>query len=257
MWVHSTAQGAARPDRPRRAHRARHRRARRAQSPSRRAPPLGSRPRSKRRRRRAAPHQHPPLIRYQISEHLHQGPARNAGTRQKPGPRKYQKPLRALLPNRPRRPHRQAAADGCFPLISNDNHLTETELLVAYRYQPNLEKRHHQLKSVHDAAPVSSRPRPDRSAVRLPVHRAALLLPDRTRTPRRDDPPADHRPTPLPRRTLLPHPTATRTLELFNELTHHRLYNHERHIADFPPQLTPLQTQLLQMLGVPQTHYTG
>ena len=28
-------------------------------------------------------------------------------------------------------------------------------MLVAYRYQPNLEKRHHELKSVQDAAPVT------------------------------------------------------------------------------------------------------
>ena len=47
-----------------------------------------------------------------------------------------------------------AAADGCFPLISNDTTLTDAELLAAYRYQPNLERRHHLLKSVQDAAPV-------------------------------------------------------------------------------------------------------
>ncbi len=47
-----------------------------------------------------------------------------------------------------------AATDGCFPLISNDRALTDAELLTAYRYQPNLEKRHHQLKSVLGAAPI-------------------------------------------------------------------------------------------------------
>jgi transposase len=34
-----------------------------------------------------------------------------------------------------------AATDGCFPLVSNDRDLSDTELLAAYRYQPNLEKR--------------------------------------------------------------------------------------------------------------------
>jgi len=42
-------------------------------------------------------------------------------------------------------------------------------------------------------------PGPHRSAVRLPVHRAAVLLPDRTRTPKRDDPRARHRPAAIPR----------------------------------------------------------
>src|SRR5205085_6198464 len=47
-----------------------------------------------------------------------------------------------------------AAADGCFPLITNDPKLTDAQLLAAYRYQPNIEKRHHQLNSIQDAAPV-------------------------------------------------------------------------------------------------------
>ncbi len=41
-----------------------------------------------------------------------------------------------------------AASDGCFPLTSNDSELTHTRVLGAYRYQPNLEKRHHELKWV-------------------------------------------------------------------------------------------------------------
>lgn len=48
-----------------------------------------------------------------------------------------------------------AASDGCFPLTSNDHNLTDTDMLTAYRYQPILEKRHHELKSVQNAAPVT------------------------------------------------------------------------------------------------------
>jgi hypothetical protein len=47
-----------------------------------------------------------------------------------------------------------AATDGCFPLITNDTTLTDAQVLAAYRYQPNLERRHHVLKSVQDAAPL-------------------------------------------------------------------------------------------------------
>ncbi|MDN5751357.1 MAG: IS1634 family transposase, partial [Pseudonocardia sp.] len=47
-----------------------------------------------------------------------------------------------------------AASDGCFPLITNDTSLTDAEVLAAYRYQPHLERRHHLLKGVQDAAPV-------------------------------------------------------------------------------------------------------
>lgn len=48
-----------------------------------------------------------------------------------------------------------AASNGCFPLITNDRTLTDAQILAAYRYQPNLERRHHLLKSVQHAAPVA------------------------------------------------------------------------------------------------------
>jgi transposase len=47
-----------------------------------------------------------------------------------------------------------AATDGCFPLITNDTTLTDAQVLTGYRYQPHLERRHHLLKSVQQAAPV-------------------------------------------------------------------------------------------------------
>lgn len=47
-----------------------------------------------------------------------------------------------------------AASDGMFPVISNDHELSDAEVLAAYRYQPNLECRHHLLKPVQDAALV-------------------------------------------------------------------------------------------------------
>ena len=39
-----------------------------------------------------------------------------------------------------------AVSDGCWPLITNDWDMTGAEVLAAYRYQPNLERRHHLLK---------------------------------------------------------------------------------------------------------------
>jgi transposase len=207
--------------------------------------------------RRTSTHQ---LIRYQISEHLHQWTRiQSRGRGQKPGPRKYQK-LRFELSFQIDQDaiNQQAAADGYFPLISNDNHLSETKLLAAYRYQPNLEKRHHQLKSIHHAAPVFLKT-PHRIEALFCCHYIALLcccLIERELRNAMTQQRITHLPL-FPEQRACRQPTATRTLELFTELTHHRLYNHERHIADFPPQLTPLQTQLLQMLGVPQTHYTG
>jgi transposase len=47
-----------------------------------------------------------------------------------------------------------ALGDGLFPLVTNDELLTLEESLAKYKYQPFLEKRHEQLKSVFGVAPV-------------------------------------------------------------------------------------------------------
>jgi transposase len=47
-----------------------------------------------------------------------------------------------------------ALCDGLFPLVTNDESLSLEEALAKYKYQPFVEKRHEQLKSVFDVAPV-------------------------------------------------------------------------------------------------------
>jgi len=49
-----------------------------------------------------------------------------------------------------------AATDGMFPLITNieAKSLSMSEVLEKYKFQPYIEKRHQQFKSVFDAAPV-------------------------------------------------------------------------------------------------------
>jgi transposase len=49
---------------------------------------------------------------------------------------------------------REALCDGLFPLMTNDEGLGVSEALQKYKYQPFVEKRHEQLKSVFGVAPV-------------------------------------------------------------------------------------------------------
>jgi transposase len=49
---------------------------------------------------------------------------------------------------------REARCDGLFPLMTNDASLGVQEALLKYKYQPFVEKRHEQLKSVFGVAPV-------------------------------------------------------------------------------------------------------
>jgi hypothetical protein len=47
-----------------------------------------------------------------------------------------------------------AVTDGCFPIITNDTVMTGAEVLAAYHYQPNLERRNHLLNGPQEVAPV-------------------------------------------------------------------------------------------------------
>lgn len=49
---------------------------------------------------------------------------------------------------------REARCDGLFPLMTNDEELSLAEALAKYKYQPFVEKRHEQLKSVFGVAPM-------------------------------------------------------------------------------------------------------
>jgi len=49
---------------------------------------------------------------------------------------------------------RDAASDGCYPLITNDPALTPAQILTAHKNQPRIERRHSTFKTVLRAAPV-------------------------------------------------------------------------------------------------------
>jgi len=48
----------------------------------------------------------------------------------------------------------KARTDGVFPLLCTDPGLTAKEVLKAYKYQPRLEKRFSQFKTIHNASPL-------------------------------------------------------------------------------------------------------
>ena len=151
-----------------------------------------------------------------------------------------------------------AASDGCFPLITNDRQLPDNEVLLAYRYQPNLERRHHLLKSVQDADPLWLRD-PARIEALFCCQFLALLLnaliEREIRNALRYAETAD---IPLyPELRACQAPSAERILAVFANLTRHQLHRDGLLVQTFQAELTPLQQQILDLLGVPTTAYTG
>jgi transposase len=149
-----------------------------------------------------------------------------------------------------------AASDGCFPLISNDPELTDTEVLTAYRYQPNLEKRHHQLKSVQDAAPVTLKS-PARIEALFACHFIALLcccLIERELRAAMTQENITDLPLYHEDRSCTA-PTAARVFDHLANVQRHHLTRDDEHVQTFEPQLTSLQQQLLDLLGMPPGAY--
>lgn len=68
-----------------------------------------------------------------------------------------------------------AKCDGLFAMVTNDDERSAAELLDVYKYQPFLEKRNEQLKSVLSVAPVFLK-KPERVAALLLVYFLAVLV---------------------------------------------------------------------------------
>jgi transposase len=184
-----------------------------------------------------------------------------ANHRGSPGPRTT---FRQNLKIRPRltfklRPHtvrRAAASDGCWPLITNDTNLSPAEILVAYRYQPHLERRHHCLKGPQAVAPVHLHS-PARIEALLCCHFLALLVHALIERQIRTAMTTTRRPAIAlyPEERDCPAPSAQRILDIFADHTRHHLYRNGRTVQVFNPQLDSRQRAVLQLLGLRPTTY--
>jgi transposase len=153
---------------------------------------------------------------------------------------------------------RDAASDGCFPLISNDRQLDDADLLMAYKYQPHLEHRNAQLKGTQHVAPVWVRD-PARIEALLACHFLALLIAALIERALRQAMATAG----LAELSLYPEdractaPTTERVLEIFSGLARHHLHDASgTAVQTFQPDLTDLQRQILALLDIPETVYT-
>jgi len=150
-----------------------------------------------------------------------------------------------------------AASDGCFPLITCDRVLSDADVLGAYRYQPNLERRHHLLKSVQDAAPVLLHS-PARIEALFCCQFLALLIAALIEREVRGGMTS----AALDTIELYPElrdckaPSTERILEIFSPLDRHQLHRDGTLVQTFQPELTAQQLQVLSLLGLSPSAYT-
>src|SRR5271166_1781078 len=143
-------------------------------------------------------------------------------------------------------------SDGMYPLISNDRTLTAAKILEAHKGQPTIEKRFEQIKTVHEIAPVFLKNTMRIEAfftlyflallVQALIERELRLAMKRERI----------KELPIyPEQRLCKRPTTEQILRLFSLAERHTLLRDNKTVQSFPPQLTDIQLQTLDPLGIP------
>jgi len=151
----------------------------------------------------------------------------------------------------------EARTDGIFPLVTNlaAGRWSKKDVFQIYKYQPYVEKRHALLKTELEVAPVYLK-KPRRVAGLVHAMFLALMLDALIeRTLRQSMTRAGIEALPiLPEGRLTRTPTTARLLEVFSDVC---WYEFERGMetVTFPIELTPLQKQLLGLLGMESSAY--
>ncbi len=133
---------------------------------------------------------------------------------------------------------------------------TPAVILETYKYQPRIEKRHEQLKSVYDIAPVFLK-NPERIEALLFIYFVGMLITSlierETRTAMEN---AHLSSIPIyPEKRQCKRPTADKVLALFADLRLQAVSRAGKTLDVVPDQLSPLQRQVLTLLGIQPESY--
>ena len=146
--------------------------------------------------------------------------------------------------------------DGLFPLITNDRKMPLKEVLSNYKYQPHVEKRHEQLKSVYGVAPVLLK-NVGRIEGFLFVYFLALMIESLIeREVRNNMKKGDRKSIQIyPEFRSCESPTTDRVLGDFSLVQLNWIEAGGKIVKKFLPELTQRQEDLLRLAGVPLDSY--
>ena len=150
---------------------------------------------------------------------------------------------------------RSAAMDGIFPLTTNTKE-KPVDVFKIYKYQPRIEKRHALLKSTLEVAPIWLKKNTRIEALMFLEFVAQMLaaLVERALRQKMAERKVDLLCS-LPEGRGSKTPTIEQVLRLFEHQNKHALYDGERLIKQFADSLTPVQSQILQLLSISTAVY--
>ena len=151
---------------------------------------------------------------------------------------------------------RERRVDGIFPLLSTDDSISAKEALLAYKFQPRLEKRFQQLKSVHLVAPTLCK-KVERVEALMFLYFVALIIQamiERTVRHSMEKNTIDAIPI-YPEHRLAYHPTTAKIVDRFQDVSVCRLMDAKGIVNEFRDPLNPTQLSVLELLGMSEQEY--
>ena len=151
---------------------------------------------------------------------------------------------------------REKRVDGIFPILCTDKAMTAKAALEAYKYQPRLEKRFCQLKSVHNVAPTLFKRVERVEAIMLLFYLALILQAVIEREVRQTMKASDIEALSIyPEHRLAYHPTTAKIFERFQDISNYKIVEGDQVIRIYHDELTDLQKEILGLLGMTEKDY--
>jgi transposase len=150
----------------------------------------------------------------------------------------------------------EAQVDGVFPLLCTDNELTAKEVLKAYKYQPRLEKRFAQFKSIHHAAPLLFK-KVERIEANMFGFFIALavqaLIEREVRNKMKEQKIEKIRVYPEQREAS--HPTTSKIIDRFDNICTYKIMENSKVVETFKDSLNEDQKLILSLLNIREDKY--
>jgi transposase len=149
--------------------------------------------------------------------------------------------------------------DGIYPLLSTDPNLSAKEVLQAFKYQPKLEKRFTQLKSVHNIAPLLFK-KLERVEANLFLFFIALMIQALIEREVRFKMKNCGLPflQVYPERRDAAHPTTSKIFDIFSEVSTYKISNGITVLEEYADELNHVQKTILNFLSISEeTYWSG
>jgi len=184
-------------------------------------------------------------------------------TRGRPGPfvkyRSITKTIYALdWETDDKRLKKEERADGIFPLLSTDKSIGPKEVLTSYKYQPRLEKRFNQFKSVHEAAPILFKNIERVEAIMFLFFVALIVQAVIERKVRMSMKKRAIKSLPVyPEYRKSFYPTTSKIFYNFDGISSYKILKDGKVVKEFKDELSSIQKLLLDLLDISEDDYWG